>query len=452
LREDKQPTTSRRQFITSAASATFAFTVAQRYARGESPNERLNVACIGCGGKGESDVGGVSNQTVVALCDVDEDRAAKSFERHPDAKRYSDWRVMLDKEADNIDAVTVSTPDHTHAPASMAAIQLSKHVYVQKPMTHSVFEAQKLMEAAREKKVATQMGNQGHASEDTRRICEWLWQGAVGTVKEVHFWTNRPIWPQGLLERPKDTPAAPEKLNWDVWLGPAPERAYHPCYHPFAWRGWWDFGCGAIGDMACHIMDAGVWAMKLTGPCTVEALATHFNTEGFPKRSISRYEFPARGDLPPVKAYWYDGGEIPPLPLALEEWARENQDENKRNKLPTGDNGQMYVGDKGVLVAGTYGEGPRLFPEPWGKEFLATNPKQMIPRSPGHYEEWIRACKGGEPNSGNFDHAGPLTITALLGNVAMRAGEKINWDGQKVTNVGKANEYLQREYRKGWTL
>ncbi|MBI3921282.1 MAG: Gfo/Idh/MocA family oxidoreductase [Armatimonadetes bacterium] len=453
--EDNSRKITRRQFVASTASTAVALTVIRRHVLGGprhiSPNEKLNVACIGCGGKGESDIGGVSSENIVALCDVDEGRAAGAIQRFPNAARYNDWRVMLEKEDHNIDAVTVSTPDHTHAPAAMAAIELGKHVYVQKPLTHSVYEAQRLIKAARHYKVATQMGNQGHAGEDTRKLCEWIWQGGIGTVKEVHFWTDRPIWAQG-IDRPADSPPVPANLNWDVWLGVAPERPYHPAYHPFSWRGWWDFGCGAIGDMACHIMDAGFWALQLQGPCSVEAESPGLNSETFPKWSVITFEFPARGAFPPVKAVWYDGGKLPTRPPELDEWVRKDEEQAKKMALPTGSNGQMYIGDKGVLVAGCYGDGPAIYPQQRMLEFLDSEPKKTLKRSPGHYKEWIDACKGGEPASGNFDHAGPLTITALLGNVALRAGEKIRWNGKTVTNVPKAKGYLRREYRKGWRL
>lgn len=452
--EEKDGKISRREFIASAACTAFAITVVPRHVLGGPrhvpPSEKLNIAAIGCAGKGDSDIGGVASENIVALCDVDEGRAAGVFQRYPKAARYNDWRVMLEKEK-SVDAVTISTPDHTHAPAAMAAMALGKHVYVQKPLTHSIYEARKLTEAARRHKVATQMGNQGHASEDTRKVCEWIWQGGIGIVKEVHFWTDRPIWPQG-IDRPTDTPPAPANLNWDVWLGPAPERPYHPAYHPFSWRGWWDFGCGALGDMGCHIMDAAFWALKLDGPCSVEAESSEFNAETFPKWSIITYEFPARKQFPPLKAVWYDGGKLPARPAELDEWAKQNPEQAEKNTFPTGSNGQMYIGDKGVLIAGAVGDGPWIHPPARMEEFLTTEPKKTLKRSSGHYKEWLDACKGGEPASGNFDHAGPLTVMVLLGNVALRAGEKIEWTGKRVKNDAKANRYLRRKYRKGWRL
>ena len=309
--------TSRRKFLKTAASSTFALTVVPRHVLGgpahTAPSDTVYLGGIGAGGKGGSDIGGSADAgaKVVALCDVDESRAKKSRERFPDAKFYQDFREMLAKEK-GLDAVTVSTPDHAHAPAALEAIHLGKHVYVQKPLTRTIYEARKLLDASREQKVATQMGNQGHASGDTRKICEWLWQGGIGKVREVHFWTNRPIWPHG-LDRPTDTPEVPASLDWDLWLCGRPYRPYHSAYHPFRWRGWWDFGAGALGDMGCHIVDAGFWAMDLARPASVEAESSGFNTESFPKWSIINYDYPARGDLPPCNVTWYDGGKLPPV-------------------------------------------------------------------------------------------------------------------------------------------
>ena len=272
----KKPTAmSRRDFIGGAA-AVAAFTIVPRHVLGgpghTPPSEKLNIAGIGVGGKGAGDIGAVESENIVALCDVDEKQAGKTFEKYPGAKTYRDFRKMLEKEK-NIDAVVVATPDHVHAPASMMAIKMGKHVYCEKPLTHSIYEARMLTEAARKHKVATQMGNQGHSGEGTRLICEWIWGGAIGEVREVHTWTNRPIWPQG-IDRPEETPPVPPTLAWDLWLGPAPDRPYHPAYMPFKWRGWWDFGTGALGDMACHIIDPVFWALKLGYPKSVEAVST----------------------------------------------------------------------------------------------------------------------------------------------------------------------------------
>jgi len=421
-----------------------------------SPSEKLNIAGIGVGGMGKNNIANLSSENIVALCDVDEEYAAPVFNCYPKAKKYRDFRKMLEKQKD-VDAVVIATPDHTHAVIAMAAMQMGKHVYVQKPLTYSVYEARVLTEAARKYKVATQMGNQGHSGEGIRLICEWIWDGAIGPVREVHAWTNRPIWPQG-IDRPKDTPPVPDTLAWDLWLGPAPVRPYHPAYLPLFWRGWWDFGTGALGDMACHILDPVFWALKLKYPISVEASIAStrrktesgwtklvVNTETYPNASIVRYKFPARGDMPPVKLTWYDGGLLPPRPEELEPGRQ------------MGDSGVIFVGGKGKLMCGTYGDGPRLVPETKMKEYK--RPEKTLPRIDsgveGHEKDWARACKGGKPASSNFDYSGPLTETVVMGNLAIHyPGRKLEWDGQnmKVTNFPEANEYVRRRYRDGWTL
>jgi len=441
---------SRRDFIGAAATAA-AFTIIPRSVLGGPrhipPSEKLNIAGIGVGGQGAGDIGAVSSQNIVALCDVDWRHAAGTFRRYPKASQYRDFRKMLDKEDKNIDAVVVATPDHIHAPASIAAIKRGKHVYCEKPLTHSVYEARKVAEAAREHKVATQMGNQGQASPQTRLMCEMVWDGAIGPVREVHVWTDRPnrglnavYWPQG-VDRPKETPPVPETLDWDLWLGPAPNRPYHPAYLPFKWRGWWDFGTGAMGDIGCHALDPIFRALKLGAPTSVEGISTLVNTETYPLSSKIHYEFPARGDMPPVKVVWYDGGMRPPRPEELEDGRQ------------VGSNGKLFIGDKGKMLS------ERIIPESKMKEY--GKPPEMIPRSPGHHVEWIQACKGGKPAGSNFDHAGPLAEAVLLGNVALRPElkEKMNrtkllWDGPnfKITNVPEANKFLRRDYRDGWTL
>ena len=438
---------SRRQFMGVAA----ALTIVPRYVLGGPrnipPSEKVNIAGIGVGGRGASVLDGVSSQNIVALCDVDWKHAGGTFNRFPNAKKYRDFRKMLEEEDKNIDAVTVATPDHVHAAATMAAIKMGKHVYCEKPLTHSVYEARKVAEAAREHKVATQMGNQGQASEETRLLCEYIWDGAIGPVREVHVWTDRPsrglfevYWPQG-VDRPKEEPPVPEHLDWDLWLGPAPYRPYHTCYLPFAWRGWRDFGTGALGDIGCHSLDSVFRALKLGHPVSVETACTLVNKETYPVASTVHYQFPARGDMPPVKVTWYDGGLRPPRPDELEE-GRE-----------MGEGGALFVGDKGKMLGG------RLIPESRQKEY--GKPPNKLARSPGHFEEWINACKGGAPAGSNFDHAGLLAEVVLLGNVALRVElreklmrTKLAWDGpnMKITNLSEANQFLQREYRKGWTL
>jgi len=435
-------------FIGSASAALLAGSVAstRAVAKEDAPvsaNDKLNIAAIGAGGKGAADLSSVSRENIVALCDVDDAKAAESYERYPKATRYKDFRVMLEKEK-GIDAVIIATPDHTHAVAAMACMELGKHVYVEKPLTHTIAEARKLTETARRCKVATQMGNQGHAGPGVRNCCEWIWDGAIGAVKEVHIWTNRPVWPQG-IDRPADTPPVPATLDWDLWLSTAPERPYNPAYCPFKWRGWWDFGCGALGDMACHIMDPANWAMKLyetKDPITIEAESSGINAETGPVWSIIRYQFPARGDMPPVKVTWYDGGKVPARPEGIEAEAKLGDDEN----------GSLFVGEKGFLTTGEYGGGSRLLPNTLMKEYK--RPENRIPKSPGHHFEWIRACKGGEPAGSNFDYAGPFTEIVLLGNVALRAGKPIVWDPVKmqITNDPEANQFVSKKYRKGWEV
>lgn len=463
---------SRRQFLAGTA-ATAAFTIVPRRVLGgngyTAPSERLNIAGVGVGGMGRSNLVKMaklaysekklqpfdedkSDVNIVALCDVDHELSAETFRLFPKAKQYYDFRKMFDKQKD-IDAVLVATPDHTHAVIAMAAIKRGKHVYVQKPLTHSVHEARVLTEAARKAGVATQMGNQGHSGEGIRLVREWIKAGAIGKVREAHAWTNRPVWPQGLdMKRPDDTPPVPDKLNWDLWLGPAKYRPYHPSYHPFSWRAWWDFGTGALGDMACHIMDPVFWALDLKYPISVEARTSTFSkdwkkqnyNEVFPRSSIVHYTFPKRGSQPELKFTWYDGGMMPPTPDELEPGRR------------MGDNtgGNLFVGDKGILMCGGYGSNPRLIPETKMKKFK--RPKKTIERIKGSHErDWIRACKTGKPASSNFEYAGPFSETVLMGNLAMKhPGKKLLWDGKKmeVTNFPEANEYVRRQYPQGWGL
>ena len=436
---------SRRDFVVSTAAAAAAFTIVPRHVLGgpgyTPPSDKLNIAGIGVGGMGKNNVRGCESENIYALCDVDRKYAAETFTKYPTAKTYTDYRKMLEKEK-SIDAVIVATPDHTHAVIAMMAMKLGKHVYVQKPLTLTVYEARQLTEAARKYKVTTQMGNQGHSGEGARLICEWIWDGAIGDVREVHAWTNRPIWPQGIA-RPKETPPVPRTLNWDIWLGPAPYRPYHPAYAPFKWRGWWDFGCGALGDMACHVIDPVFWALKLGYPTSVEARSTEVNTETAPLASIVYYKFPARGNMPPVNLTWYDGGLVPRRPEELEEGRR----------MGNGNSGVIFVGDKGKLMCNEYGDSPRLLPETRMQEYQ--RPPKTIPRIDGsHEQDWIRACKGGEPACSNFDYSGPLTETVVMGNLAIRVDGKLDWDGKnmRVTNVEEANQYVHREYRKGWSL
>lgn len=440
---------TRRSFI-AGSSAAAAFSIVPRHVLGGEghtpPSEKLNIAGVGIGGKGAVDLKSVSTENIVALCDVDWRKGARTFKAYPKAKRYKDFRVMLDKQKD-IDAVMVATPDHTHAVISLEAIRRGKHVYTQKPLTHTIHEAQVLAEAARKHKVATQMGNQGQASDGPRRLREMIWDGAIGPVRQVHVWTDRPnrgllgvYWPQGIA-RPKDTPPVPRELDWDLWLGPAPERPYNQAYHPFVWRGWWDFGTGALGDIGCHSLDPVFRALKLGYPKSVQAVSTLPNRETYPSGSIVTYEFDGREDMPPVKITWYDGGLKPERPAELQ------------GGTSLGANGTMYVGDKGMILNN------KILPDSLSKQYKT--PPPSIPSSVGHYKEWLEACKGGKPAGSNFDWAGPLTETVLMGNVALRMElrskldrQKLLWDSKarKFSNLEGANEFLHKNYREGWKL
>ena len=449
----RKQTLSRRSFFAQTGIASAGLLVLPKHVLGlgaTSPNEKLNIAGIGVGGQGHSDINQMKSENIVALCDVDWAHAGRTFNEFPKAKKHKDWRKMLDEQKD-IDAVVVATPDHMHAFASMAAIKLGKHVYCEKPLTHSVWEARQLAKAAREQKVATQMGNQGQASEGTRRLSEMVWDGAIGKVQEAHIWTDRPsnglfneYWPQG-VGRPEGTPAVPQTLAWDLWIGPAPYRPYHPAYAPFKWRGWWDFGTGALGDIGCHSFDPVFRALQLGHPLSVEASSTRVNAETYPLASMVTYYFPARGNLSPVKLVWYDGGMRPPRPEGLEDGQT------------MGATGAMLIGDKGVILNSRGGWS--LIPEKRQREY--GDPPKKLDRSPGHYQEWIDACKGGKAAGSNFDWAGPLTEVVLLGNVALRLGlreelttKKLLWNPEKFqfSNSSKANDYLRREYREGWNL
>lgn len=459
--QDSSAAIPRRQFLGGTAAAVAAFTVLPGRVLGldgqPSASARLNVAGIGVGGMGRSNLKQCSDENIVALCDIDQEYAAKTYQEYPQAKVYRDFREMLDKQKD-IDAVIVATPDHTHAVCALAAIRAGKHVYVQKPLSHSVYEARVLTEEARKFKVATQMGNQGHSGDGIRMVCEWLWSGMLGSVREVHAWTNRPVWPQGIeVERPQDKPPVPATLDWDRWLGPAPSRPYHPAYLPQSWRAWWDFGTGSLGDLGCHVLDPVFWAMKMKYPVSVEACVSTYwggfwqktepKNETYPRSTIVRYKFPAREDMPAASLTWWDGGLMPPRPEELE----------PGRQLGDSDGGCLFVGDKATLMCGCYGRSPRLIPEAKMREFKV--PPASIERVAGgldgHEKDWLRACKGGSPASSNFDYSGPLSEMVLMGNLAVRFPDRrLLWDGEKmaVTNDAAANAYVRREYRQGWTL
>ncbi|MFW6169012.1 MAG: Gfo/Idh/MocA family protein [Planctomycetota bacterium] len=399
-----------------------------------SPNERLNVLCIGVGGRGAADVNGVASENIVALCDVDNRRAAKTFEKFPKAKRFQDFRRALDKLEQQIDAVVIGTPDHTHAPPAVQAMRMGKHVYCEKPLTHCVYETRVLTELAREKKLATQLGTQIHARDNYRRVVELIQAGAIGPVRRVEV-----TFPGGLggQDRPEETPPVPEGLNWDLWLGPAPYRPYHPTYVPGSWRAWWDFANGTLGDFGCHYMDLPYWALKLKYPSVIEAEGPAPHPETAAPVLTVTYQFPARDDLPPVTMTWRNGkGNKSPI---FEE-----------KQVPDWGASVLFVGQEGMLLA-NYSK-HRLLPESKFADFQ--RPEPTIPKSIGHHQEWIRACKTGEPTTCNFDYSGPLTETVLLGNVSYRAGCKLQWDAAnlKATNCPEAKSLIRREYRDGWTL
>ena len=439
---------SRRKFIGTAGLATAAFTIVPRHVLGgpgyKAPSDTINFGCVGIDGKGTTDVEGVSTENIAALCDVDLSRGMETRKKHPKANQYQDFRVMLDKEK-GLDAVTVSTPDHTHAVIAMAAMERGLHVFVQKPLTKTVFEARKLAEAAKKYNVITQMGNQGHAGEGARLVNEWIWDGAVGDVKEIHAWTNRPVWDQGEIERPEEIPSVPTSLDWNLWIGPAPHRPYHPYYHPFSWRGWRDFGTGALGDMGAHILDQPFWALDLSNPKTIQASSTRFSDESFPLASEVIWTFEGKNGKPDIKLIWRDGGLLPPRPEVLE----------PGRKMGDNGGGVIYYGTNGTLMHSVYGEQPRLIPETSMQSYK--RPKETIPRSPGIHEEWIEAIKKGTKSTTDFDYSAKLTELMLLGNIAILTQEHntvLEWDSEqfKFTNLDAANELLHYQYSPGWKL
>jgi predicted dehydrogenase len=425
---------------------------------GTAPSDKLHLAGVGVGAMGAGYVRECESENVVALCDVDEAFAGQTFARYPNAKTYRDFREMLEKEK-GIDAVIIGTPDHTHAVVAMAAMDLGKHIYCAKPLTRTLYESRLLAETARKKKLATQMSVQSSASEASRLTEEWVRAGAVGAVREVHVWTNRPIWPQGLA-RPQQSMDVPKTLSWDLWLGPAPERPYHTAYHPFSWRGWYDFGTGALGDMACHAFHIVFRALDLGQPQRVSASATRvvrhelMNRDGalairnrvlplpetFPHSSVVTWDFPARDAAPAVRLHWYDGGVKPPIPAAMP----------SGKVLPN--EGCLYVGDQGVLLTGFSGGEHHLLPESRAKSFAP--PAKTLPRSAGHYQEWLSACKGGPAASCEFTFGSLLTEVAILGTIAQRTQKSLDWDPRRMRfpNDPEASALLNPPYRKGWKL
>lgn len=476
--KDKSELHSRRTFLQNSILAASGIMIVPRHVLGGkgfiAPSDQLNIAAVGAGGKGIENLKRAFNNgsdTIAVLCDVDDRQAKEARTKWPKASYHNDYRKMLEKEAKNIDAVIVSTPDHMHAPIAMAAMQLGKHLYVEKPLTHNIAEARMLTEAAKKYKVVTQMGNQGSSGDDTRKIETWIQSGVIGDVHTVHTWTNRPVWPQG-LPTPQEKMPVPEGVNWDLWLGVAPSRNYHEAYMPFRWRGWWDFGTGALGDMACHIMDVPFRALKLGYPTAVECSVTSVYKDffeeahlqdSFPLSSVIHLSFPKRDSMPPVALTWYDGGILPKRPDEL------SPDEMMGNK----DGGIIFEGTKGKIMAGMWGLKPTLLPTSNMKDVKLPAVKiQPVEGGPeGHQQQWVRACKKGYGTytSSPFEIAGPLTETVLMGNLAVRSfnyyeskadgkgiiypgRKKLLWDGQnmKITNFEQANQYVKRDYRSGW--
>ena len=434
--------TTRRQFIRQSATAGVGFWVSNEWARGEpavtrSANEKVNVAIVGCGGQGSWNTRQVAESgmaNLVALVDVDENRCAETRAAFPKVPFHVDYRRVLERK--DVDAVLVATPDHTHVGPTLMALRAGKHVYSEKPLCHTVEEVRLVTETARKAGVATQMGTQIHSLDNYRRVVELVKTGAIGPIREVHVWVDRQ-W--GGQTRPKDTPAVPEGLHYDLWIGPAAYRPYHPDYLPGKWRGWWDFGGGTLADMACHHMDLPFWALDLRVPRTIEAEGPPVHAESCQKTLTVRYEFDARGQLPPAALTWYHGGLRPP-----------HFNQGAKVKLPEWDDGTLFVGEKGLLLAGY--QDHKLLPEDRFKDF--TRPEPFIKSSPGHHKEWLEACKGGKPALCSFDYAGPLSEAVLLGNVAYRTGKKLIWNAKtmKTQGVPKADTLIRKAYRKGWEL
>lgn len=482
----------RRKFIRNAAVASAGFMIMPSHVVSglghRMPSDKLNIVGVGVGGRGGGVIRAVSSENIVALCDVDWKYAGKIMGEYPNAKKYYDWRRMFDEMKDSIDAVVVGTPDHTHAIISINAMKMGKHVYCEKPLTHSVWESREMTRIARDYKVATQMGNQGNSGEGIRQTCEWIWDGAIGEVREAHAWTNRPIWPQG-LERPTDVHPVPDTLNWDLFLGPAPYRPYHPIYTPWNWRGWWDFGTGALGDMACHIMDPIFMGLKLKYPTRVQGSSSLFNTESPPLAEVVKFVFPERENfrniaMPEVSVTWWDGGLLPPRPEELPDGEVMGRDP---------DGGCLFIGSKGKIMTGCYGKNPFLLPLDYDMNYQ--RPAPVLRRVPTSHEmDWVRACKESPENrveaSSYFGYSGPMNEMVAMGVVAVRLQDlkrELQWDGENMrfSNIGEsdeirvvqsdkfevidghphfdtrhetmnakqaAEEYIRHTYRAGWTL
>ena len=427
--------------------AGLGFSIVPRHVLGQGqtpPSEKLNIAGIGIGNQGGGDLRdpAIASQNIVALCDVDWNYAAGTVKAFPNAERFDDYRVMLEK-LKHCDAVVIATPDHMHAPITLAALRAGKHVYVEKPMAHSIEETRVMTRVARETGLVTQMGNNGHAGDGLRLSREWIQAGAIGKVKEVHCWSDRPgkWWTQD-RERPEGTAPVPETLNWNLWLGAAPERPYQPGYHPVVWRGWFDFGTGALGDMAIHNLDPAFYALDLDPPVATESQSGPLKKESYPAWQIITFEFAAKGDRPALKAMWYDGGKMPPKPA------------DAGDEIDLGDNGIYFVGEKGTMVCGGWSGAPTLFPEKRRREFQL--PPKTIPRSPGHRDEWVLACKARKPEDAKagFAYSGPYTESLLVGNLATRLQKRIEWDSARMQakNAPEAERLIRKHYRAGFGI
>jgi predicted dehydrogenase len=425
---------NRRDFIKTSGAALLSAGVYSGVAAAasKSANGKLNIACIGTANRADANVKEVAGENIVALCDIDQNYLDRAANRFKQARTYVDYRELIDKEGDKIDAVLIATADHNHAPAAIRAIRAGWHVYCEKPLSHTVQEARIIARAAAQQGVATQMGTQIHAGENYRRVVEMIQSGVIGEVREVHVWVGK-AWGGG--ERPEGGKPVPASLSWDLWLGPAPERPFWPGrYHPAQWRRWWDFGQGTLGDMACHYMDLPFWALKLRHPTHCAADGPEVHPETCPLGLTVHYQFPARDDMPPTKFSWYDGNMTPR--------------EVAGHRVPG--NGVMFVGSEGDMFADY--NNYRLFPTEKFADYKP--PEPTIPRSIGHHAEWIQACKDGTPTTCDFDYSGALSECVLLGNVAYRTGETLQWDAAnlRATNCPAADAHIRKEYRKGWEV
>jgi predicted dehydrogenase len=442
----------RRKFITAGISGMASIMYVPRFVLGGngyiSPNDKLNIAGIGIGGMGSNDIKQVESENIIALCDVDDRYAERTIHRYPNAKNYKDYREMLATNKD-IDAVMIATPDHTHAVIAMAAMKQGKNVFCQKPLAHNIYETRELVKTSKNLSTITQMGIQGHVMDGNRLICDWIWDGAIGEVTKVEAWCSLTHYPPGhrwwstpCESRPHVTPPTPNHLDWDLWLGPAEHRPYSPCYHPGVWRNWWDFGSGMMADRGCHTFDPIMSALKLKYPVSIEAISTNYNEETYPVASIVNYRFPKREGFPELELTWYEGLR-PPRPKELE----------GNRLLGASEGGALFIGTKGKLMCGVYGESPRLIPE--SKMRAYKQPKKNTSRSPNIYQEWLNSCRGKSKTSANFNYSGLLTEIVLLGNLAKRFnGQLLRFDEKegKILNNPEANNYFHQPYRDGWSL